>query len=65
MESTTYTVMELASVLKISRTKAYELVHRKGFPSFYVDGSLRIDTAGLTDWMNQQKNIKESQLWKN
>ena len=65
MESTTYTVMELASVLKISRTKAYELVHRKGFPSFSVDGSLRIDTAGLTDWMNQQKNIKESQLWKN
>lgn len=48
------TVDELASLLKISKPVAYELVNRSDFPSFKIGKSIRVYQAGLSDWLMKQ-----------
>lgn len=48
----TLTVMEVAAVLGISRTSAYDLFHTKGFPSVSVGRRLMVSKESLRAWMN-------------
>lgn len=50
------TVMEMANFLKISRTKAYELIKRNDFPFIKIDKSIRINRNELLKWLNIQSN---------
>ena len=34
----------------IGQTKAYELMHRKGFPARKIEGRWKIDLAKLEEW---------------
>jgi excisionase family DNA binding protein len=46
------TVDELAKELRISRVKAYELVHQKDFPSIKIGRSIRISREAFNRWIS-------------
>lgn len=54
MERLVYSVDEMAGVLDISRPKAFEFVHRAGFPVVRVGRRLLIPRDGLEEWLKQQ-----------
>lgn len=45
-------VMEVASVLGISRAGAYELVRSNGFPSLRIGSSIAVPKEKFIDWIN-------------
>lgn len=50
----TMTVDEMAVSLGISRPKAYELVHSKGFPKINVGKRIIIPVANFEIWLSEQ-----------
>lgn len=50
----TLTVDELAQEMNISRPTAYDLVKRKGFPSFTIGHRVLVNRAGLQRWIDEQ-----------
>lgn len=46
------TVIEMARLLKISRSKAYSLVKEPGFPIIKIGKSIRIIKNELFKWLN-------------
>lgn len=48
-------VKELATVLGVSRTSAYELIKTKGFPSIKIGSRVVIPKEKLIEWID--KNI--------
>lgn len=52
-EKMTYTVTEMAQVLKIGKNKAYELVKTEGFPVVYIGSTIRIPIKALNRWLNE------------
>jgi excisionase family DNA binding protein len=51
------TVDELAKYLKISRPKAYQLVHQEGFPKIKLGKSIRIPMQALDNWITAQYTL--------
>lgn len=47
------TVEDAAQLLKVSRSKLYELIH-KGLPTIKIDGKRRILPAALAAWVQAQ-----------
>ena len=47
------TVPQLASFLQISRTKAYELTYRKGFPAIRMGKTVRVPREAFLRWLDQ------------
>jgi len=47
------TVEDAAQVLKVSRSKMYELIH-KGLPTVKIDGKRRILPTALAAWVQEQ-----------
>lgn len=45
-------VEELAQVLKISKTRAYELVKMQGFPAVKLGKRILVPTDALVQWLN-------------
>ena len=54
-EKMTYTVTEMAQVLKIGKNKAYELVKTEGFPVVYIGSTIRIPIKALNRWLNDSE----------
>lgn len=55
-------VEEVAAVLRLSRSAAYELAHKEGFPVINPLGgkSMRIPKSAFIEWLeNHTKTIKE------
>lgn len=50
----TYTVPEAAQVLGISKSKMYETVRIKGFPTIKIGGRLLVSARGLENWIEAQ-----------
>jgi excisionase family DNA binding protein len=48
----TYTVPEIAEILRIGRGKAYKLIKRNLFPVIYIDNSIRIPSSPFYNWLN-------------
>ena len=46
------TVNELSKFLKISRSKAYSLIHEKGFPVIKIGKCVRIKQKDLIKWLH-------------
>jgi len=44
-------VMEVAELLGICRSKAYELVNKEGFPRFKIGKTIRIRKLSLMKWI--------------
>lgn len=46
------TVIDMAKLLKISRSKAYELTKEKDFPTIKIGKSIRIMKSELYKWLH-------------
>lgn len=46
------TVLDMAKLLKISRSKAYALTKEKGFPTIKIGKSVRIIKKELYKWLH-------------
>lgn len=51
------TVAEMASLLRISRTKAYTIIKYTDFPKIKIDKSIRIIKTELLEWLKNNKNM--------
>jgi len=45
---------DVAAVLQISRAKAYQLLHRKDFPTLKIDKRLLVPKAKFFEWINSK-----------
>lgn len=52
----TLTVPEVAEILRINKTKAYELSHRKDFPSIKLGNRIVIPRDAFLRWMDEETN---------
>ncbi len=51
------TVLEMADILKISRSKAYEIIKEKTFPIIKIGKCIRINKKELYNWLHNEKNM--------
>ena len=51
-ENILITVKEMADLLKISRSKAYEIIKDKTFPLIKIGKCIRINKKELFKWLN-------------
>lgn len=51
-ERRTYTVEEIAAMLDIGRTSAYQLVREEHFRSIRIGSSIRISKKSFDEWMD-------------
>ena len=58
VERLTYTAAEVAQVLGISRSGAYELFYREDFPSFRIGKRPVIRRSALEAWIQEQEAKK-------
>lgn len=49
-----FTVDDVAQILQVGRSKAYEIFKREDFPSFYVGRHLRVAEIDLIKWLSNQ-----------
>ena len=59
MSKLTYSAPELAALLGISRSAAYNLMHRADFPSFRIGKRLLVQQDKLMSWVNGQTKIPD------
>ena len=50
----TYTVKEIAGILKISKSKAYELIRTSTFPTIRIGKRIIIPRDGFFEWMRRE-----------
>ena len=48
---------EMAAVLHISRARAYQLLHRAGFPTLKIGRRLLVTKDALRDWMRKNTRV--------
>ena len=46
------TINEVANILKISRSKAYSLIHEKDFPIIKIGKCIRVNKVELFKWLH-------------
>lgn len=56
-ENKILTVSEMANLLKISRSKAYDLVKDTTFPVIKIGKCMRIDKKELESWLHNAKSV--------
>lgn len=49
------TMMEVQSILRLSKPQIYELMHTHGLPSVKIDGARRFERAKLQAWIEQYR----------
>ena len=52
-ESRTYTVEEIAALLNIGRTTAYQLVKEGHFKTIRIGSAIRISRKSFDEWLEQ------------
>jgi excisionase family DNA binding protein len=52
----TYTVDEIAEILVISKSSAYELVKQGHFRTVKIGASIRVSKKSFDDWLDSQNN---------
>lgn len=50
-------ILEMARLLRISRSKAYELVKIENFPIIKIGKCIRINKEELFKWLQNQGNV--------
>ena len=53
----TYSAPEVAQLLGISRSAAYNLMHREDFPSFRIGKRWLVQNSSLQEWLQKQSKI--------
>lgn len=55
VEKRVYSVMEIAKILNISKTFAYELVKEKHFHSIKIGSAIRVSKKSFDEWLDKIK----------
>jgi excisionase family DNA binding protein len=50
------TAKDIQDFLNVSKSKAYELFHQKGFPTIIIGGNKRVYRDEFLDWVDKQKS---------
>ena len=58
MNKLTYSAPEVAQLLGISRSAAYNLMHRDDFPSFRIGKRWLVQDSSLHEWLEKQSKIE-------
>lgn len=58
MNKLTYSAPEVAQLLGISRSAAYNLMHRDDFPSFRIGKRWLVRGSSLHEWLEKQSEIE-------
>ena len=58
MNKLTYSAPEVAQLLGISRSAAYNLMHRDDFPSFRIGKRWLVRDSSLHEWLEKQSKIE-------
>lgn len=58
MTKLTYNAPEVAQLLGISRSAAYNLIHRDDFPSFRIGKRWLVRDSSLNEWLEKQSEIE-------
>lgn len=58
MTKLTYNAPEVAQLLGISRSAAYNLMHRDDFPSFRIGKRWLVRDSSLNEWLEKQNEIE-------
>ena len=58
MDKLTYSAPEVAQLLGISRSAAYNLMHRDDFPSFRIGKRWLVRDSSLNEWLEKQSEIE-------
>lgn len=56
-QDTLLTVLEMAKMLKISRSKAYELIKEKSFPIIKIGKCIRISQKELINYLHNYEMV--------
>ena len=56
-----FKVEDVAKMLQVGRSKAYELFRSNDFPSFYLGRQLRVTKADFLEWLNSQGKWSQQQ----
>jgi excisionase family DNA binding protein len=54
-------VPEVAQILRIARSRAYELVANRTIPAVKIGRSLRVSRKGLERWLEEQRYLNVAQ----
>jgi len=54
------TIQEIQNILKISRTKTYQLINNNEFPTIKFGKVIRIDKKDFINWLENQKVLCNS-----
>lgn len=57
IDSMYLTVSDVSSYLNISKSQAYELVHRKDFPVSRFGGAIRVPRELFLQWVQKQTHV--------
>lgn len=55
-------VTDLAEILGVGRTTAYELCRRPGFPAIKIGKQIRIPREALMYWIDGQSGVSSRQI---
>ena len=58
MDKLTYSAPEVAQLLGISRSAAYNLMHRADFPSFLIGKRWLVRDSSLHEWLEKQSKLE-------
>jgi excisionase family DNA binding protein len=51
------TIPEVAAMLKIGRTKVYELIKTDNFPFVQIGSAKRVPIVSLNEWLKQRQKV--------
>lgn len=58
MDKLTYSAPEVAQLLGISRSAAYNLMHQDDFPSFRIGKRWLVRDSSLYEWLEKQSEMQ-------
>lgn len=50
------TMQDIARYLRISRSAAYELAHKQGFPALVLGRKIRVRRESFLSWLDEKEN---------
>lgn len=63
MSNESYTIEEVAQLLKVSKLTVYDLVKKGALPSYRVGRQMRVDAIDLENYKEQGKGIKAAKIY--
>ena len=50
-----YTAADIQKIFACSKMTAYNIMHSKGFPAFYVNSRIYVEKGAFEKWLDRQR----------